>query len=138
MTSFLALFNHEQKIIFDLGNLVNGVYTAAFNVTLTAAFFSADDTIPPADLILPVSARKSVQNMPSVFTVPPGTASNALTLPRNTKRAVFTIAATGQSEEEACISGPSIAQENKREADSHIVLVEQRLAVGCKHVSAVR
>lgn len=103
MTNFLSLFQEDQKIIFDLGNLVNDIYTAPFNVTITSAFFTADDSITPADLILPVSARESSANMSSVFTVPSDTASNNLTLPRNVKKAVFTIAATGQSEEEVRI-----------------------------------
>ena len=100
MTSFLSLLKDDQKIIFDLGNLINDIYTAAFNVTLTAAFFTADDSITPADLILPVSARLSAQNAPSVFTVPDQVASNNLTLPRNVEKAVFTMAATGQIDEE--------------------------------------
>lgn len=100
MTSYLALFKSQQKIIFDLGNLVNEVYTAAFNVTLTASFFNADDSITPADIVLPVSTRQATNNGSSVFQVPPQTASNNLTLPRNIRKAVFTISATGQSEEE--------------------------------------
>ena len=100
MTSYVSLFKEQQKIIFDLGNLVNSVYTGIYNVTLTAAYFTAEDSITPADLILPISARQAAENMPSVFTVPPNTASNELTLPRNVKKAVFTVAATGQSEEE--------------------------------------
>ncbi|KAK5127571.1 hypothetical protein LTR85_006911 [Meristemomyces frigidus] len=100
MTSYLSLFEQDQKIIFDLGNLITDVYTGDYNVTLTAAYFTADDSISPADLILPVSKRLSSQNMPSVFTIPGDTASNVVTLPQNVKKAVFTIAATGQSAEE--------------------------------------
>lgn len=100
MTSFLVLLRQEQKIIFDLGNLISDIYTAPYNVTLTAAYFTAEDSITPADAILPVSARESAMNMASVFTVPPDTASNDLTFPRNVKKAVFTIAATGQIDEE--------------------------------------
>ena len=100
MTNFLALFKTDQKIIFDLGNLISNIYTAAYNVTLTASFFTADDSITPADLILPVSGRNASENQPSVFTVPPQAATNAITLPRNVKKAVFTIAATGQIDEE--------------------------------------
>ncbi|KAK4549741.1 hypothetical protein LTR36_005042 [Oleoguttula mirabilis] len=100
MTSYLSLLKQDQKIIFDLGNIITDVYTAAFNVTLTAAYFTAEDTIAPADLILPVSKRLSAENMASVFTVPGDTASNVITLPQNVKKAIFTIAATGQSEEE--------------------------------------
>lgn len=102
MTSYLSLFNREQNIIFDLGNLINDVYTAPFNVTLTASYFTAEDSIQPADLILPLSARNGAKGQPSVFTVPPATASNALVFPPNVKKAIFTIAATGQSEEEVC------------------------------------
>lgn len=100
MTSYLSLLKQNQKIIFDLGNLITDVYTASYNVTVTAAFFTAEDSILPADLILPVSKRLASQNMASVFTVPPDTASNVLSLPQNVRKAVFTIAATGQSEEE--------------------------------------
>ena len=100
MTNFLSLFKKENTIIYDLGNLINNVYTAPFNVTLTASYFTAEDSITPADLIMPVSTRQGAAGQPSYFTVPPDTASNDLTLPRNVKKAVFTIAATGQSEEE--------------------------------------
>lgn len=104
MTNYLSLFKQPQKIIFDLGNLVDDTYTAAFNVTLTASFFSAPDATSPADVILPVSAQQAAANAASVFTVPPDTASSLLTLPRNVRRAVFTVAATGQGQEEViCI-----------------------------------
>ncbi|KAK3632350.1 hypothetical protein LTR56_016364 [Elasticomyces elasticus] len=100
MTHLLSLFKQDQRLIFDLGNLIDDVYTAAFNVTLTASYFEGEDSITPADLILPISSQSSSQNQPSVFTVPPETASSALTLPRNTRRAVLSVAATGQSQEE--------------------------------------
>jgi len=104
MTSFLPLFKTDQKIIFDLGNLIDSTYTAAFNVTVTAAYFNAQDSVNPADLILPISSRQSANNAPSVFTVPSDIASNSLSLPRNIQKAVFTVAATGQSQEEVCSS----------------------------------
>ncbi|KAI9664537.1 MAG: hypothetical protein M1821_005983 [Bathelium mastoideum] len=100
VTNFLTLFQQQQKIIFDLGNLINNIYTAPYNATLTASFFSADDSIVPADLIIPVSARQSASNAPSVFTFPTDNATNTLTLPQNIRRAVFTIAACGQADEE--------------------------------------
>lgn len=102
MTSFLALLKDRQTLIFDLGNLINDVYTASFNVTLSASYFSAKDSAAPADLILPVSAQNGAKGQASVFTVPPDTANAALRLPQNTKKAIFTISATGQSEEEVC------------------------------------
>jgi len=100
MTNYLSLFKEQQKIIFDLGNLIDSTYTAAYNVTLTASFFSAPDSVTPADLILPVSARGEATNSTSDFTLPGSSASNLLTLPQNSLRAVFTVAATGQSDEE--------------------------------------
>ena len=100
MTSFLPLFRQDQTIIFDLGNIINDIYTGPFNVTLTSSFFTDDGSIVPADEIIPVSRRQGAAGQPSYFTVPDETASNDLTLPRNIKKAVFTVAATGQSQEE--------------------------------------
>jgi len=100
MTPFLVLFRQPQKLIFDLGNIVDKTYTGLFNITLTATFFTAPDSIHPADAIIPVSARQSSVDRASVFTVPDQIASDSLTFPRNTLRAVLTIAATGQSAEE--------------------------------------
>jgi len=100
VTNYLSLFKQPQKVIFDLGNLIDSTYTAAYNVTLVASFFTAPDSIEPADLILPVSAEKAASDASSVFTIPPDDASALLTLPRSVKKAVFTVAATGQSEEE--------------------------------------
>jgi hypothetical protein len=100
MTNYLSLFKKDQKLIFDLGNLIDDVYTGAFNVTLTAVFFTATNSAKPADSIIPVSKDQGAENLPSVFSLPSDTAVNSLTIPRNTKKAVFTIAAAGQSDEE--------------------------------------
>nr|OQO26626.1 hypothetical protein B0A51_06688 [Rachicladosporium sp. CCFEE 5018] len=100
MTSYLSLFKQDQKIVFDLGNLIDATYTGAFNTTLTASYFTASDSITPADVILSVSAHKGSSGGASVFTVPSDVASRGLTLPRNALKAVFTVAATGQSQEE--------------------------------------
>lgn len=100
MSHYLSLFQQNQKLIFDLGNAVGGIYTGAFNATLTANFFTADDSVQPADLIMPVSARQSANNAPSAFTYPQMTAINDLTVPRNIKKAVFSLSATGQIDEE--------------------------------------
>lgn len=100
MSNFLALFKEPQKIIFDLGNLVDDTYTGSWNTTLTATFFTTDDAIHAADIIVPVSARKSASNSPSGFVVPETKAIDTMTLPRNAKKAVFTISACGQAAEE--------------------------------------
>ena len=100
MTNYLSLFKKDQKLIFDLGNLIDDVYTGAFNVTLTATFFTAENSAKPADLILPVSKDEAAENMASVFDLSKDTGMSNLTIPRNTNKAVFTVAATGQSNEE--------------------------------------
>ena len=100
MTNYLSLLDEPQKLIFDLGNLIDNTYTAAFNVTLTSVYFTAQDSIQPADLILPISARRSASDAASVFTLPPEIASDLLNVPQNTRKAVLTVAATGQSQEE--------------------------------------
>ncbi|KAK6436836.1 hypothetical protein LTR95_006966 [Oleoguttula sp. CCFEE 5521] len=100
MTSYLSLFKQDGKLVFDLGNLIDSTYTGAFNTTLTASYFTGSDSITPADVILPVSAHKGSAGGASVFTVPSDVASWDLTLPRNALKAIFTVAATGQSQEE--------------------------------------
>lgn len=44
MDQYNALWKTNQKIIFDLGNLIDSTYTGSFNTTLTATF----STIPTA------------------------------------------------------------------------------------------
>ncbi|KAI9760316.1 MAG: hypothetical protein M4579_001720 [Chaenotheca gracillima] len=100
MSNYLSLFKTPQKLIFDLGNLVDSTYTAPFDTKLTATFFNVADSIVPADEILPISARRSSSNASSAFTVPSDNATNTVSFPRNVRRAVFTISACGQASEE--------------------------------------
>ncbi|KAI9867120.1 MAG: hypothetical protein M1813_009398 [Trichoglossum hirsutum] len=100
MSSYLALLKTPQKIIFDLGNLVDDTYTAPFNATLTATFFNSENVITPADVILPISARLSSSDRPSSFSIPSQNASITYQFPRNVRRAIATISACGQADEE--------------------------------------
>ncbi len=100
MSNYLSLFQDPQKIIFDLGNLIDSTYTASWDTTLTATFFTADDEIDPADSIIPVSARKSAQDASSAYVVPASKAINTFKLPQNARKAVFSISACGQAAEE--------------------------------------
>ncbi|KAL2115728.1 hypothetical protein VTJ04DRAFT_9983 [Mycothermus thermophilus] len=104
MTEYLSLWKQPQKLIFDLGNLINEKYTGIFNTTLTAIFYNngdiTTDQAPPSDLIIPISARRSAQDGVSRFTLPHENATNTLVLPRNIRRAVLTVSANGQASEE--------------------------------------
>ncbi|KAF2273237.1 uncharacterized protein EI97DRAFT_165328 [Westerdykella ornata] len=100
MSNYLALFKEPQRIIFDLGNLVDDTYTGSWHTTLTATFFETEDDIDAADMIIPVSARKSAADSPSGFVVPESKAVNTLRFPRNINKAIFTISACGQATEE--------------------------------------
>lgn len=103
MTEYLYFWKSPQKLIFDLGNLVNDKYTGSFNATLTATFFQADvnpDAAPPADLIIPISARKGAANGASHFTLPADNATSTIAFPQHANRAVFSISANGQAAEE--------------------------------------
>jgi len=100
MSAYSVLFRSPHKLIFDLGNLIDDTYTGSWNTTLTATFFTADDTTKPADIILPVSARRSAANQSSAFVVPDTEAINTLELPKNTEKVVFSISACGQAAEE--------------------------------------
>lgn len=101
MTEFMYFWNSPQKIIFDLGNLVDDTYTGIWHTTLTATFFNVLDIVNhPADLIVPISARKAASDAASVFALPADNAINTVRLPRNINRALFSVAACGQGAEE--------------------------------------
>ncbi|KAA6408958.1 MAG: hypothetical protein FRX48_07302 [Lasallia pustulata] len=100
MDQYNALWREPQKIIFDLGNLIDSTYTGAYNTTLTATFFTTPESRPTADQILPISALQSGENMGSDFQVPGQNASVSYTLPQNIQRAVISISANGQATEE--------------------------------------
>ncbi|KAF4625881.1 hypothetical protein G7Y89_g12283 [Cudoniella acicularis] len=100
MTEYLYFWNSPQTLIFDLGNLVNDIYTGSFNTTLTVTFFTSEETVEPASLIIPISARKGSTNSPSIFTLPSDNATNTISFPRNANRAVFSVSACGQATEE--------------------------------------
>lgn len=107
-TPFLSLWRRRQKVIFDLGNLVNEKYTAAFNATLTATFFTSAGSDGeregngdgPADVIIPLSARRSAENKASAWHVPDDKARALIDFPRSARRAVLSLSANGQQAEE--------------------------------------
>lgn len=99
MSQYNALWKQPQKLIFDLGNLIDSTYTGPFNVTLTASF-THQDNVQTADLILPISAQKSSSNSSSAFTVPSDNTTVAYSIPQNVSRAIVSISACGQSAEE--------------------------------------
>jgi hypothetical protein len=100
MTSYLPLWRGPQTIIFDLGNLINDVYTSPFNTTLIARFWNEHNSPPTADMILPISAQLGSQGLPSAFNTANTNASVLQTLPSNTERVVVSISACGQIDEE--------------------------------------
>ncbi|KAK2464387.1 hypothetical protein APHAL10511_003534 [Amanita phalloides] len=99
MSQYNALWKQPQKLIFDLGNLIDKTYTGPFNTTLTASF-SKENNVKAPDVILPISAKRSASNSSSVFTVPPDTASVVVNIPAAASRAVVSISACGQINEE--------------------------------------
>jgi hypothetical protein len=100
VSQYNALWKERQKLIFDLGNLISDVYTGSFNATLTAVFSQRGTTIRTADVILPISARKSASNASSALIVPSDNVEIAYRFPSNTARAIVSISACGQSTEE--------------------------------------
>ena len=99
MSQYNALWKQPQKLIFDLGNLINDIYTGPYNTTLTASF-SKQNNVKTPDVILPISAKRSASNLSSVFTVPSDNAAVTVNVPATTSRAVVSISACGQIEEE--------------------------------------
>lgn len=101
MTIFDTLLRSQQKIIFDIGNLYDSVFTAAYNATITALYYNDPYPLPltPADLILPITTQSAAENKSSVFSLP-GNATVSLTVPSNAKRAVVSTLASGNGDEE--------------------------------------
>ncbi|KAH9215583.1 peptide N-acetyl-beta-D-glucosaminyl asparaginase amidase A-domain-containing protein [Leptodontidium sp. 2 PMI_412] len=106
MSHLMSLWKTSQKVIFDLPNQTNVNITGTYMTSLTATFFSAPESVNAASVILPLSTnRGSNESLPSTFTIPSST-QNATTIlpegtfPRNAKRAIASIAATGQGDEE--------------------------------------
>ena len=102
VTPFLSLWNSPQKLIFDLGNLIDDTYTGAFNTTLTATFFTPEEEgDAPADVIIPLSARRAGEDKASAWHIPDTDAVTAVSdFPRNARRAVLSVSANGQQDEE--------------------------------------
>lgn len=104
MTAYTPLLRAEQKVILQLDNIFDSVFTGNFNVTITALYYNDDagngTNINPPDAILPISSLSSAQNTTSVISLPDGNATVELTFPRNVERAVVSIFASGNGNEE--------------------------------------
>jgi len=56
--------------------------------------------VKPADLIIPISARRSAENLTNALIVPSTQAMNTFSVPKNARKAVVSISACGQATEE--------------------------------------
>lgn len=104
----MELWREPQKVIFDLGNLLNENLTGTYNLTWDVTFFQApaETTLPTADVIIPISSKEFSKNQtnpqPSTF----NTAETSETwvivedFPRNARKAVVTIQSDGQIDDE--------------------------------------
>jgi hypothetical protein len=100
LSALMTLWRAPQKMIFDLGNLVDDTYTGSFNTTLSATFSNIANPGIFAHAILPISAQQSSLDRPSTFSTPPQIARSIQDIPLNTRRAIVSIAACGQATEE--------------------------------------
>lgn len=100
MQQFDALWKTNQKIIFDLPNIVQGPYTGRLSTTLTATFFTTPHAPPTADVILPISAEKSGDDASSAWFVSDQPVTISHQFPQNVERAVVSLSANGQQAEE--------------------------------------
>ncbi|KAL3470660.1 peptide N-acetyl-beta-D-glucosaminyl asparaginase amidase A-domain-containing protein [Aspergillus californicus] len=99
MSQYNVLWREHQKIVFELGNLVNDIYTGSFNVTVTVRFSHVENVKIP-DIVLPISAQNSARNTSSAFNYPSQEAKVSYKLDSRVSRAVVSISACGQSTEE--------------------------------------
>ncbi|KAL4900598.1 hypothetical protein BDW74DRAFT_94574 [Aspergillus multicolor] len=99
LSQYNVLWKKPQKIIFDLGNLIDDTYTGSFNVTVTA-HFSHENNVRTADLVVPISSQSSGLNSSSAFNVPSQQAKVSYRFNSRVSRALVSISACGQSAEE--------------------------------------
>lgn len=100
MTIFDTLIRSDQKVIMELDNLYDSVFTGPYNVTITALYYNDHEKLNPADLILPISTLSSSLNKSSAISLPGGNSTVTYTLPRNVERAVVSIIPSGNGAEE--------------------------------------
>ncbi|KAJ6259654.1 hypothetical protein Dda_5292 [Drechslerella dactyloides] len=102
LTQFSTLLRQSGTLIFDLGNIVTDVLTGTFAVTMTAHYFKLE--VPsqhkPADVIAPVSKMQGSNQQPSIFVLPNDIAQSTISVPKDVKKAVLSVIASGNSEEE--------------------------------------
>lgn len=114
---YSSLFKIDNvPLAVDLGNIVNDVYTGAFNVQITAKYynsaphtdFSADNSVIDSyfkrsapDTVKPLVPSDKSSNSAFAWSVPGQKPSIKVdSLPRNTTRAVIDIFASGNADEE--------------------------------------
>lgn len=100
MSIYKSLWAAPQKLIFELGNLIDDTYTGPYDVTLTAKFSMEHNEARAADVILPISAQRSATESPSAFSLPSDNATVTHLIPTNASRAIVSLSACGQSTEE--------------------------------------
>ncbi|KAF3922751.1 hypothetical protein ABW21_db0208347 [Orbilia brochopaga] len=102
LTQFSTLLRQSGSLIFDLGNIVNDVLTGTFAVTLTAHYFKLEVPLQykPADVVVPVSKMQGSSGQPSHFVLPDDTTASTISVPSNVKKAVLSVIASGNSNEE--------------------------------------
>ena len=104
MSAYLALHQHQHQptLVFNLGDLIIVVYTAALVATFTIPPPRTSELIAPADAIVSVSERVSFRNSQDAFMVSQETASSIISPLRYPKRDAFSSNATHQLAEELC------------------------------------
>jgi hypothetical protein len=100
LSAYLALWKKPQTFLFELDNINDSTYTGQYNTTLTATFLKIEDAPVKADAILPISSLSGAAGKQSVFNIPADNATVNYTIPANVTRAMVSLSANGQIEEE--------------------------------------
>jgi Peptide N-acetyl-beta-D-glucosaminyl asparaginase amidase A len=96
ISRFIPLLRTPQPLVVDLGNIYNSTYTGIYHMTMTVTYYQADPAHPEAahaDTVVPLSSSTTD---PGWWILGKGqTASTAVTVPRNTTRALMEVYARG-------------------------------------------
>ncbi|KAI9279049.1 peptide N-acetyl-beta-D-glucosaminyl asparaginase amidase A-domain-containing protein [Umbelopsis sp. AD052] len=108
VTAYSSVFESEQHLVMELGNVLNDIYNGSFIITTDLTFYATDkhNPRPPvADKIVPVSSGSQDQAWYHLSGATDLSSTN-VTLPRNIRAAYLEVYASGQSNDEFWYSNP--------------------------------
>ncbi|KAH8552781.1 peptide N-acetyl-beta-D-glucosaminyl asparaginase amidase A-domain-containing protein [Umbelopsis sp. PMI_123] len=108
VTAYSSVFESQQHLVMELGNVLNDIYNGSYIITTDLTFYTTDKrnpSPPVADTIVPISSGTQAQAWYHLSSESDLSSTN-VTLPRNIRAAYIEVYASGQSDDEFWYSNP--------------------------------